>query len=81
MKVMRQTVPKNDMDLESPATGIYRGMLDSEMAAKAAHNSGLGLKDQIIAYLQSQRYNLERGNKALPHESVGGPNESKSEQQ
>src|SRR4051812_33171109 len=28
MKTMRQTVPKNEMDLENPATEIYRGMLD-----------------------------------------------------
>src|SRR6185312_14583013 len=36
MKVMRETVPKNDMDLESPATNIYRGLQDSEFAQKAA---------------------------------------------
>lgn len=61
MKVMRQTVPKNDMDLESPASDIYRGMLDSEYAEKAAHVGGFGLADQIIDYLQSQRYNLIKG--------------------
>lgn len=61
MKVMRQTVPKNDMDLESPATEIYRSMLDSEMAQKAAKSGGFGLADQVIAYLDSQRYTLPRG--------------------
>lgn len=56
MKVMRQTVPKNDMDLESPATEVYRSMLDSEYAQKAAKAGGIGLADQIIAYLQTTRY-------------------------
>jgi Rod binding domain-containing protein len=57
MKVMRQTVPKNEMDLESPASEIYRGMMDSEYAQKAAHHGGIGLADQIIAYLDTQGYN------------------------
>ncbi len=61
MRVMRQTVPKNDMNLESPATEIYQGMLDSEYAEKAAHRGGIGLADQIIAYLDPQRYNQMRG--------------------
>ncbi|OFZ80588.1 MAG: hypothetical protein A3K03_04595 [Bdellovibrionales bacterium RIFOXYD1_FULL_44_7] len=61
MKVMRQTVPKNDMDLESPATHIYTSMLDSEVAQKAARAGGVGLADQIVAYLESQRYTLPRG--------------------
>jgi len=64
MKVMRQTVPKNDMDLESPATEIYRGMMDSEYAEKAAHQGGIGLADQIIAYLSPQGYNLSEGHGA-----------------
>ena len=58
MKTMRQTLPKNDMDLESPATDIYRGMLDSEYAQKAVKAGGVGLADQIIAYWDSQRYTL-----------------------
>ena len=58
MKVMRETVPKGEMDLENPATGIYRGMLDSELAQKAVKSGGIGLADQVIAYLDSQRYNL-----------------------
>ncbi len=56
MKVMRQTVPKSDMDMESPATDIYRGMMDSETAQKVARAGGVGLGDQIIAYLVGQRY-------------------------
>lgn len=54
MKAMRQTVPKNEMDLEGPATDIYRGMLDSEYAEKAAHAGGVGLAEQILAYLQER---------------------------
>jgi flagellar protein FlgJ len=61
MKVMRQTVPKNDMDLESPATEIYQGMLDSEYSQQAAHHGGIGLAEQIIAYLDTQGYNLYQG--------------------
>lgn len=61
LRVMRQTVPKNEMDLESPATDIYRGMLDSEYARTAAHRGGIGLSDQIIAYLEARRYNLPEG--------------------
>ncbi|MCM2280000.1 MAG: rod-binding protein [Oligoflexia bacterium] len=62
MKVMRQTVPKNEMDLESPATEIYRGMLDSENAQKAVRSgSGIGLADQIIAYLQPELYTSGKG--------------------
>lgn len=61
LKVMRETVPKGEMDLESPATRIYRGMLDSEYASKAARAGGIGLADQIIAYLDSRRYTLPEG--------------------
>ncbi len=64
MKVMRQTVPKNDMDLESPATEIYRGMMDSEYAQKIAHQGGVGLADQLIAYLETRGYNLPQGQAA-----------------
>ncbi len=56
MKVMRQTVPKSEMDLENPATEIYRGMLDSEYSKIAANAGGVGLAEQIIAYLESNRY-------------------------
>jgi Rod binding domain-containing protein len=55
-KVMRQTVPKDELTADSPATEIYQGMLDSEVAQKAAKTKGLGLSDQIIAYLNSRSY-------------------------
>lgn len=61
MKVMRETVPKNEMDLDSPATQIYQSMADTQTAEKAAHAGGIGLADQIIAYLDSQRYTLSKG--------------------
>lgn len=61
MQVMRKTVPKSELDLESPASEIYRGMLDSEYAQKAAHQGGIGLADQVIAYLDRQAYNLPQG--------------------
>jgi flagellar protein FlgJ len=64
MKVMRQTVPKNEMDLESPATQIYTSMMDSETAQRAARAGGVGLADQIIAYLESHRYTLPKGHAA-----------------
>jgi flagellar protein FlgJ len=64
MKVMRETVPKNDMDLESPATEVYRSMMDHETAQKAAKQGGIGLADQIIAYLDSQRYTVRTGPQA-----------------
>jgi flagellar protein FlgJ len=62
MKVMRQTVPKNEMDLESGATEIYRSMLDSEVAQKSAQSQGVGLADQLIDYLDSSRYTQMRTN-------------------
>ncbi|MBI3534440.1 MAG: rod-binding protein [Deltaproteobacteria bacterium] len=55
MKVMRETVPKNEFDLESPATSVYRSMLDSELSDLAAKGKGIGLKDPLIAYLQNRR--------------------------
>ena len=61
LKTMRETIPKNEMDLESPASQIYRGMLDSEYAERAARAGGVGLADQIIAYLQPDRYHLGKG--------------------
>ena len=64
MKVMRQTIPRNDLDLESPATEIYRSMMDSENSKKAAHAGGVGLSDQIIAYLNGRSYHLDEGHAA-----------------
>ena len=66
MQVMRHSIPKQDMDLDSPAGQIYQGMLDTEYAQKAAHGGGVGLADLIIAYLDSQRYNLPEGHGVPP---------------
>lgn len=63
MQAMRKTVPDNPMSLESNASRIYRGMLDSEYAEMAARRGGVGLADDIIAYLEASRYNL-KGSKA-----------------
>ena len=60
MKVMRQTVPKNEMDLENPASEMYQGMLDSENAQNAVRAGGVGLTDTIIAYLAPQSYTLDQ---------------------
>jgi Rod binding domain-containing protein len=60
MQVMRKTVPKNDFDMESPATGIYRSMMDSEVAKKAAEAGGVGLADHIIAYWNPGGYTENR---------------------
>lgn len=64
MQAMRGTVQENEFSLENPATKIYRGMLDSEIASKTAKNNSVGLADQIIAYLETRSYN---GNKAPVH--------------
>ena len=64
MQVMRHTVPKNEMDLESPATEIYRSMMDSENSKRAAHAGGVGLSDQIIAYLHGRGYHGGEGHAA-----------------
>ena len=74
MKVMRQTIPKNEFSMDSPAIEIYRGMLDSEIADKAAHTQGVGLADQLIDYLDSTRY-TEIRNQRPP--STGGTHEGK----
>ena len=81
MKVMRQTVPKSDMDLESPATEVYRSMNDSEVAKITAHAGGVGLADQIIAYLEASRYTLPRGDqgKVSPQQQdTGGSHEGRT---
>jgi Rod binding domain-containing protein len=72
MNVMRKTVPKESMDLENTGTEVYRSMLDSEVAQKAARAGGIGLADQIVAYLESQRYNSMQG-QAVPQPNHGGP--------
>lgn len=60
METMRKTVPDNEMNLENPATKIYRSMLDQEYSQIAAKTGGVGLADQIIAYVESTRYNQNR---------------------
>lgn len=74
-KVMRETVPKSEMDLESPATGIYRSMLDSETAEMAARTGGVGLADQLIAYLQRESYTLPREQGVPSDRRTGGTHE------
>ncbi len=61
MKTMRQSVPKNEMMPDSAAVDVYQGMLDSEYAQTAARAGGVGLADQIIAYLEAGRYNPKSG--------------------
>jgi Rod binding domain-containing protein len=60
MQTMRKTVPKSEMSLESGASEIYRGMMDSEVAQRAARAGGVGLAEQIVAYLQQGRYTGNR---------------------
>jgi Rod binding domain-containing protein len=60
LKTMRQTVPDNPESLNSPATKIYRGMLDSEYADIASRTGGVGLTQQIVDYLEGARYNVPR---------------------
>lgn len=85
-KEMRKTVPKSEMSLESPASQMYRQMLDSEIAQKAAGSNGVGLAEQIVAYLQGAGYNVYRDSGAqrspqeqsMPSQSVnrtGGTHE------
>jgi Rod binding domain-containing protein len=71
MDAMRKTVPKESMDLENTGTNVYRSMLDTEVSQKAAHAGGIGLADQIVAYLESQRYNSMQG-QGVPQPSHGG---------
>jgi Rod binding domain-containing protein len=71
MNVMRKTVPKEEMDLENTGTEVYRSMLDSENAQRAVRAGGIGLADQIVAYLESQRYNPMQG-QGVPQPSHGG---------
>jgi len=81
MGVMRKSVPDNDFDLDSPATKIYQGMMDSEFAKAASQTGGIGLTDQIIAYLADSgatSYNQRRGQ---PVPRTGGTNEGQPKQQ
>jgi Rod binding domain-containing protein len=51
LKAMRASIPSSDMDLESPATKIYRSQLDGEVAKMAAGQRQVGLAEQMIKYL------------------------------
>jgi Rod binding domain-containing protein len=64
--VMRKTIPKNEMDLENSATKIYRSLLDSEMAQKAAKAGGVGLAEIIIENMESRGYNSKRKRESPP---------------
>jgi flagellar protein FlgJ len=77
MQTMRKTVPKSELDLESPATEIYRSMLDSEMAQKSAKSGGVGLADQLIAYMLAERYDLYQDPSKGRAPSTGGTNEGR----
>ncbi len=84
MKTMRDTVPKSELSLDNTATKIYQGMMDTEMAQTAARTGGIGLADQIIAYMETQRYNYGREHAApdqsseRPRPSTGGTHEGQS---
>lgn len=71
MNVMRKTVPQEDLGMHSQATEVYTSMLDQETAAKAARGGGVGLADQVIAYLDSSRYARPQGMKPAPAAPVG----------
>lgn len=66
MKVMRETVPTESTGADAAAHQVYGGMRDSEFAQAAAKRGGIGLADQIIAYMESQRYNSNQGSKVDP---------------
>jgi len=71
MQTMRKSVGKSEMSLDNGASEIYQGMLDSEYSQRAARAGGVGLAEQIVAYLQSARYNegeVARGTGGTSHE-------------
>lgn len=72
MQVMRKTVPKDSLGLDSPATEIYQGMLDSEYATLSAQAGGVGLTDLIVAYMQQQRYTDQRPQGQAGRSEPGG---------
>ncbi len=45
---MRKTVPKSGLVQESPASEIFRSMLDAELARSTAEKSPFGLADAIV---------------------------------
>jgi len=72
MQTMRKTVPKSDMSLDNNASEIYQGMLDSDSAQRAARAGGVGLADQIVAYLQQGRYTENRAAKEAKAQGING---------
>jgi len=78
MKVMRQGVQTSEMSMESPATGIYRSMLDSETAQKAAKTGGTGLSQMIVDYMMSQNGYTGRTAQGSAGEVHGGTYEGQS---
>lgn len=71
MQVMRKTVPKSEFSMDSAASEIYQSMLDGEYAQKAIQAGGVGLSDQIIAYLEMQRYNQVSAPKDMARADAG----------
>jgi Rod binding domain-containing protein len=75
MQTMRKSVPKSEMSLDGPASEIYQGMLDSEYSKRAARAGGVGLAEQIVAYLDGARYTQRAVTRG-----TGGTYESQLEQ-
>ncbi|MBU6375905.1 MAG: rod-binding protein [Bdellovibrionales bacterium] len=72
MQTMRKSVGKSEMSMDNGASEIYQGMLDSEYAQRAAKAGGVGLAEQIVAYLDSNRYNqiqVDPGTGGTSHEN------------
>lgn len=82
MKVMRDSIPnEGGGGADSAAQQIYGGMRDSEFAKIAAKRGGIGLSEQIIAYLESQRYTQNRvpvRREEAPQDRTGGLDEGQS---
>lgn len=79
LQAMRGTVEESEYSLENPATKIYRGMLDQEVAGMTARNNSVGLADQIIAYLEQRGYNKGQGSlhgRAKPEAAQPPPSSS-----
>lgn len=66
MKTMRDSIPTEATGADASAQQVYGGMRDSEFARAAAKRGGIGLADQIIAYMESQGYNNKQGSKVDP---------------
>ncbi len=77
MKTMRESVPKNEMSLDNPAVQLYQGLQDSETAKTAARAGGVGLAEQMVAYMMAQSYTGSQGQGA-PMRVQGGTHEGHS---